>query len=383
MTDLIILGSTGSIGLSALRVVDSFPGRFRIKGLSCRTNMTRLRQQIEQHQPALVSVCGKEALFSDEYRSIKRDFPHIEFFEGNDGVEALASQPSDILLSAIVGAAGLRPALAAVHAAKRIALANKETLVMAGDLFMKKVAEAGVELLPVDSEHSAIFALLAKEKKSDLDKIIITASGGSLRDKTSAELSLVTPQQALDHPTWSMGAKITIDSATLMNKGLEVIEAHHLFDVPYDRIDVVVHPESIIHSMIQTVDGAIYAHMSVTDMAFPILNALVYPEKIPNPFGKLDLAMIGALTFRPYDAVRFPALALCYDAGREGGTMPAVLNAANEVAVRAFLDRRISYNDIVRTVSSVMERHEKLSNPDINDIFAADEWARENVLTIL
>ena len=382
MTDLIILGSTGSIGKSALRVAESFPDRFRIKGLSCKGSLPLLREQIARFSPSFVAVSSDEACASGEYRLLKKEFPSVEFFEGDEGVVELASKRCDILLSAVVGAAGLRPALAAARSAKRIALANKETLVMAGDLFMKSVAEAGCELIPVDSEHSAIFSLLDGRDRSTLDRIIITASGGSLRDRSCAELASVTPDIALAHPTWNMGAKITIDCATMMNKGLEVIEAHHLFAVPYDRIGVVVHPESIIHSMIQTVDGSVYAHMGVTDMAFPILNALSYPEKLPNPFGKLDFAKLGALTFRPYDKDRFPALSLCFDAGREGGTMPAVLNAANEVAVAAFLDRRIGYLDIVRTVSSVMERHEKLSDPGIHDIFAADEWARESALNM-
>lgn len=382
MTDIIILGSTGSIGRSALRVVESFPERFRIKGLSCKGSLPLLREQIERYRPQFVAVSSAEACGSDAYRALKKEFASTEFFDGDDGVVELASKRCDILLSAVVGAAGLKPALAAVKSAKRIALANKETLVMAGDLFMKEVASAGCELIPVDSEHSAIFCLLDGRDRSFLDTIIVTASGGSLRDRTLPELSSVTPDIALAHPTWNMGAKITIDCSTMMNKGLEVIEAHHLFGVSYDRIDVVVHPESIIHSMVQTVDGAVYAHMGVTDMVFPILNSLSYPEKIANPFGKLDLARLGALTFRSYDRERFPALALCYDAGREGGTMPAVLNAANEVAVAAFLDRRIGYLDIVRTVSSVMERHEKLSDPGIHDIFAADEWARESALNM-
>ena len=336
-----------------------------------------------RYHPESVAVSSRTTLVSDEYRILKHDFPGTRFFEGDEGVIELASQSSDILLSAIVGAAGLKPALAAVSSAKRIALANKETLVMAGDLFMKKISVSGCELIPVDSEHSAIFSLLSGIKRSVLDKVIITASGGSLRDRNLDELSRVTPEDALAHPTWHMGAKITIDCATMMNKGLEVIEAHHLFSLPYDRIDVVIHPESIIHSMVQTSDGSVFAHMGVTDMAFPILNALVYPDKLANPFGKLDLAAIGSLSFRSCDHVRFPALSLCCDAGREGGTMPAVLNAANEIAVRAFLDRKIGYLDIVRTVASVMERHQKISDPCLNDIFAADEWARESARTII
>jgi 1-deoxy-D-xylulose-5-phosphate reductoisomerase len=273
--------------------------------------------------------------------------------------------------------------MVATKHAKRIALANKETLVMAGDLFMKAVSENGCELIPVDSEHSALFALLDGKNREDILRLIVTASGGSLRDRSASELERVTPEEALAHPTWNMGAKITIDSATLMNKGFEVIEAHHLFSLPYEKIDVIVHPESIIHSMVETREGSIYAHMSVTDMAFPITNALTYPEKCENPFGRLDLAQIGKLTFREYDPVRFPALALCYASGRAGGTANAVLNAANEIAVAAFLDRRIGYGDIVRVVSDALAKHEIQSAPALEDIFEADSWARAQATSMI
>jgi 1-deoxy-D-xylulose-5-phosphate reductoisomerase len=380
---LIILGSTGSIGRSALKVVDSFPDSYAIAGLSCNANLALFREQISRCRPKYAAVTSPGVLSSNEYADLKKDFRDVTFLEGEKGVAALASTDCDILLSAIVGGAGCVPALAAIGHAKRIALANKETLVMAGEIFMQKIASAKCELIPVDSEHSAIFSLLENRDRKDLRRIIITASGGSLRDKTSEELEDVTPDAALKHPTWNMGAKITIDSATLMNKGLEVIEAHHLFNLPFDMIDVVVHPESVVHSMIETNDGAIYAHMGVTDMVFPILNALEYPEKRKNPFGCLDLAKVGSLTFKEYDPVRFPSLALCYDAGREGGTMPAVLNAANEIAVRGFLDRRVSYGDIVRIVSRSMESHVTVHAPSLEDIFEADRRARDDAESII
>ncbi|HNX58490.1 MAG TPA: 1-deoxy-D-xylulose-5-phosphate reductoisomerase, partial [Spirochaetota bacterium] len=320
---------------------------------------------------------------SAEYASLVESFPDIEFLPEAGGLVNLASIECDILLSAIVGGAGCAPAMAATKHAARIALANKETLVMAGDLFMNAVRENKCELIPVDSEHSALFALLDGKNRDELRRLIITASGGSLRDKTADELSRVTPEQALAHPTWNMGAKITIDSATLMNKGFEVIEAHHLFSLPYDMIDVIVHPESVIHSMIETCEGSIFAHMSVTDMAFPIANALTYPDKCENPFGRLDLASLAKLTFREYDPVRFPALRICYEAGRTGGTATAVLNAANEIAVSAFLDRRIAYGDIVRVVSDALESHEIMSAPALEDIFEADKWARAHATKMI
>jgi 1-deoxy-D-xylulose-5-phosphate reductoisomerase len=381
--NLIILGSTGSVGGSALRVVDSFPERFSITGLSCHSNLTLFREQLRKYQPRVAAVSSPSAIISEEYREIRKEFPYIEFFEGDRGVAECAAIDCDILLSAIVGGAGCVPAFSAIGHAKRIALANKETLVLAGDIFMQKIERAKCELIPVDSEHSAIFFLLDHRPRTDLDRIIITASGGSFRDKTIDELKSVTPEQALDHPTWNMGDKITIDSATLMNKGFEVIEAHHLFRMPYNKIDVIIHPESVVHSMIETKDGAVYAHLGVTDMAFPVLGALCYPEKVKNPFGHLSLSEIGALTFREPDHRRFPALSLCYAAGKTGGTAPAVLNAANEIAVRAFLDRRIAYMDIVKVVTKALDDCLMIQNPSLEELFEADRGAREYAETLI
>ncbi len=383
MNSLTILGSTGSIGLSALRVVRSDPERFKVFGLACNRNLEILSKQINEFKPAVVAI-GDESVRESEFVTLLREkFPEVEFLFGEEGIIDLASRKCDIVLSSIVGGAGLKPSLAALDGCKRLALANKETLVMAGDLFMKLAEEKGVELIPVDSEHSAIFMLMRNVKQQELERIILTASGGSLRDYPVDELKAVTPEIALKHPTWSMGSKITIDSATLMNKGLEVIEAHYLFNAGYDRIDVVIHPESIIHSMIETVDGAVYAHMGQADMALPIINAMTFPEKVRNSFGRLNFAEVAKLTFREYDSRRYPALELCYAAGRSGGNMPSILNAANEEAVYAFLDRRIAFTDIVKIVEKTISLGSFIKDPDINAIFESDAEARDIARTLI
>lgn len=377
MNSLTILGSTGSIGLSALRVVRSAPERFKVFGLTCNRNLEILSNQIDEFKPAVAAIGDETVRDSETVMRLRKKYPAVEFLFGEAGIIELASRKCDIILSSIVGGAGLKPSLASLDGCKRLALANKETLVMAGDLFMKLAGEKGVELIPVDSEHSAIFMLMRNIKQGELERIILTASGGSLRDYPVENLESVTPEIALKHPTWSMGSKITIDSATLMNKGLEVIEAHYLFNTEYDRIGVVVHPESIIHSMVETVDGAVYAHMGQADMAFPILNALTYPEKIRNSFGRLNFAEVAKLTFRAYDSERYPALELCYAAGRKGGNTPALLNAANEEAVYAYLDRRIAFTDIVKIVEKTVSLGRFRSAPDLNGIFESDAEARD------
>jgi 1-deoxy-D-xylulose-5-phosphate reductoisomerase len=382
-SNVTILGSTGSIGASALRVIDAFPSEFHVFGLSCNANIATLRSQIVRYKPSVVAIAAAEVVGSEAYVSLIRDFPNIQFLECEEGVIQLAQMEVDILLSAIVGAAGFKPAIAAIPHIKRLALANKETLVMGGELVQEEVQKYATELIPVDSEHSAILSLLQHLNQTYIEKIILTASGGSLLYTSLDDLAYVSPEHALNHPTWSMGDKITIDSATLMNKGLEVIEAHHLFDIAYDKIDVIIHPESIIHSMVETTDGAIYAHMGKADMAFPILQAFVYPEKRENPFGNLDLAAVGTLTFKEYDVMRFPALQMCYDAGKEGGTMPVVLNSANEVAVKAFLDKKIRYIDIVQIVQETLGSHKKGSGLELEAIFRADSWAREYAKKII
>jgi len=374
-----ILGSTGSIGVSTLRVIEAFPDSFTVYGLSCNKRLDILKKQIALFKPAVVAVSDGETVLSSQYDQLVREYPEIRFLTGDEGIEELASQAVDILVSAIVGAAGLKPTMAAMDCVKRIAIANKETLVMAGTIVMDTARRRGVELLPIDSEHNAIFSLMQNRKPGDIKKIIITASGGSLRDFPLDKLDDVTPDEALQHPTWSMGDKITIDSATLMNKGLEVIEAHHLFDIPFDAIDVVIHPESVVHGMIELVDGSVMSHMSITDMALPIINALTYPNHLCHDFGSLDIEKLGSLTFKKYEPERYPALELCYRAGITGGTMPAVLNAANEEAVYAFLDGNTGFTDIVKIVATITENHQVVSDPDLEQIYAADWWARQQV----
>lgn len=383
MKTITLLGSTGSIGLSAARVLRLLKDEFRVYGLSCGKNLSVLEEQISEFQPAAVAVADRNARLSDKYADLKKRFSHVEFIDSDVPVSELAARSVDMTLSAIVGAAGLAPSLAALGAVKRLALANKETLVMAGDIFMSEAARLNTEIVPVDSEHSAVFSLIQNIGTGELERVLLTASGGSLRNLSIEELPHVTPERALAHPTWSMGSKITIDSATLMNKGFEVIEAHHLFNLPYDKIEVVIHPESSVHSMAETVDGAVYAHMGVADMAHPILFALKYPDKISNNFGRLDFKKHMALNFLPYDEIRYPALSLCYEAGKRGGTAPAVLNASNEVAVAAFLDGKISFTDIVKIVEKTVSAHDVLDNPGIDEIFAFDAQAREKTDKII
>jgi 1-deoxy-D-xylulose-5-phosphate reductoisomerase len=368
-----ILGSTGSIGTSALKVIRAFPGKFKVYGLSCNNNIDLLENQIEEFSPEICSVGTSD---KTKFESLKNRYKNIEFIYGDNSAVEIASRPVDIVLTAIVGAAGLLPSMAAIKSAKRIALANKETLVMAGDIFIKEVNKNNIELIPVDSEHGAIFSIMKNLSVTDIEKIILTASGGSLRDFYIDDLDAVTPEEALNHPTWSMGNKITIDSATLMNKGFEVIEAHYLFNVPYEKIEIVIHPESVIHSMVETPDGSVFAHMGIADMAMPILNAFSFPESVKNDFGKLDLVKRGSLHFNHCDEKRYPALNLCFEAGKTGGTMPAVINAANEMAVRAFLDKNIAFTDIAKIAEKTMNSHKVIRNPGIEEIINADKEAR-------
>lgn len=372
-----ILGSTGSIGVSSLRVAEFLKKDYYVYGLACQSNIELLEKQIIDFQPRVAAVKCDETIESKQYKELKSRFNNVEFLEGDEGVIELARRSVDILVSAIVGAAGLKPTLEAIKSVKRIALANKETLVMAGDHVMSEISKNDVELVPVDSEHSAIYSLLNGHSIDDIERIILTASGGSLREIPVEQFDSVTPEIALNHPTWDMGNKITIDSATLMNKGFEVIEAKHLFNIGYDKIDIIIHPESIIHSMIESVDGSIYAHMGVADMALPILNAFKHPVKMKNNFGRLKLEELGSLNFSAFDSKKYPALELCYYAGKCSGTMPAVLNASNEVAVNAFLNKKILFTDIVKIVEKTMEQHNNIINPDIDCILDTDKNTRE------
>lgn len=378
-TGVVILGSTGSIGLQALDVIERHQDRFSLVGVAAYNESQVLCQQARRCHPLVVNVAEREA-----YRALQHELPAgVSLSLGMPGMCELAAHPqADIVLVAVSGAIGIEPTLNAIAAGKRIALANKETLVAAGDLVMRRVAQAGVELLPVDSEHSAIFQCLAGER-AHLHKIWLTASGGPFRGYSASQLEEVTVAMTLKHPTWMMGPKITVDSATLMNKGLEVIEAHHLFEVGYDDIEVVVHRESMVHSLVEFTDGSYLAHLGPHDMRIPIQYALTYPARVISPAQRLDLFSLAGLHFEKPDRARFPALDLAYQAGRSGGTMPAVMNAANEVAVAAFLSGRISFNAIVPAVIEVMERHQPVPAADLETILGADHWARQQAEIII
>jgi 1-deoxy-D-xylulose-5-phosphate reductoisomerase len=375
MRSLAILGSTGSIGVSTLDVVRQHPDKFSVAGLAAGRDIALLAEQIKEFRPEAVSVRDEESIV--KLQAILGDYkPEILF--GSDGACAIAAADGpDMVVSAIVGAAGLLPTVSAIKAGKHIALANKETLVVAGQLVSDLVKKHNVQLLPVDSEHSAIFQSLEGHRTEDVERIILTASGGPFRNTSAEELKKVGLEQALKHPQWSMGAKITIDSATMMNKGLEVIEAHWLFNMPAEKIGVVVHPQSIIHSMVEYIDGCVIAQLGAPDMRAPIAYALSYPDRCISGIQKLDLIKIGTLTFEEPDMVRFPALSLAFDALKAGRTYPAVLNAANEIAVAAFLDKKISFVDIATTVDKTMQSHDAFTPVELEEYITADKWARD------
>lgn len=373
MRHLAILGSTGSIGTNTLAVVAEHPDQFEIVALAAGTNVEEMVRQVNRFRPRLVSMATKEA--AEAVRS--RVDAGVKVTWGDEGVLAVATHPdADYVVSALVGSRGLRPTLAAIEAGKDIGLANKETLVTAGHIVKKAAERAGVTIYPIDSEHSAIFQCLNGERYTDVHRIMLTASGGAFRDWTREQLAEATPEAALKHPNWSMGAKVTIDSATMMNKGLEVIEAHWLFDLPYNRIDVVIHPESIIHSMVEFVDGAVMAQLGTPDMRVPIQYALTYPKRLSLSTKRLDWVELGSLHFRRADFDRYPCLRMAYEAGRIGGTMPTVLNAANEVAVERFLAREISFLEMEKVIERVMELHQPITEPSLEAIDEADRWAR-------
>ncbi|MDI3257260.1 MAG: 1-deoxy-D-xylulose-5-phosphate reductoisomerase [Kyrpidia sp.] len=373
-TGVAILGSTGSIGQSTLDVVSARPDRFSVKALAAGKNVDRLISQIAGVRPELVAVADAEKAAEVKAKSPVK----VDVVWGEEGLVAAATHPdADIVVSALVGFAGLIPTLRAIREGKRIALANKETLVAAGELVMREIRRFGAQLIPVDSEHSAIFQCLRGERASEVARLWLTASGGALRDWSRQEMQGAEIADVLRHPNWTMGHKITVDSATLMNKGLEVIEAHWLFEVPYERIEVVIHPESIVHSAVEFVDGAVMAQMAVPDMRIPIQYALSFPERWPGRGKPFRLSEMGALHFHPPDPRRFPCLGYAYDAGRSGGTMPAVLNAANEVAVQWFLSGRIPFLAIEEILRRVMDMHEPVAHPDLDTILWADAWARE------
>ncbi|MEE9514537.1 MAG: 1-deoxy-D-xylulose-5-phosphate reductoisomerase, partial [Candidatus Brocadiales bacterium] len=374
MKKIAILGSTGSIGKNALSVIRSLGTGYSATALTTNSNWELLAEQAEEFHPRRVAIVDKEG-----GRRLKERLSDnsIEILTGEESIEGVVSDDGvDFVLSAIVGAAALPATLKAIEHKKDLALANKEALVMAGDIVTARAAKMGVSLIPVDSEHSAIFQSLAAGRRSELKRIILTASGGAFRDYPADKLDKVTPEQALDHPTWKMGKKITIDSATLMNKALEIIEAKWLFGLKAEEIEVVIHHQSIIHSMVEFRDGSVIAQMGLPDMKLPIQYALTYPERMPAPAGTqhLDLAGLGKLTFEGPDLHRFPALRLGFWAAGDGGTLPAVMNAANEVAVEAFLGRKIRFSGITKTVEEVMHKHTINRKPTLEDIMTADHW---------
>jgi len=370
---VVILGSTGSIGESALKVARDIPERMEVVGLAAGKNVTRLMEQVREFQPKAIAIGDEIAAKS----AISNQQSAISVLIGEDGLCELAMLPeADMVLISIVGTAGLRPALAAIKAGKDIAVASKEILVMAGEAVMTAARKKGVQVLPVDSEHNAIFQCIEDRSREQVRRIILTASGGPFRTWPAADLENVTRAQALKHPTWVMGAKITIDSATLFNKGLEMIEARWLFDVEMARVDVVVHPQSIIHSMVEFVDNSVLAQLSATDMCFPIQFAVTWPERVPNRLPPLDFSKLAKLEFEAPRCKDFPALELARWAGTEGGTLPSVMNAANEIAVAAFLDGRCSFPAIWRTVESVMRAHIVKPHASLVEILDADSWAR-------
>lgn len=374
MKQLAVLGSTGSIGFSTLEIVAAHPDRFRVVALTAGRNLPLLQQQIRRFNPKLVAVLG--AADAAELRSaLGPGAPEI--LSGIEGLIACACHPdADMVLSAIVGAAGLIPTIAAIENGKDIALANKETLVSAGPLVMAAVARKGVRLFPVDSEHSAIFQSLEGHRKKDVRRLILTASGGPFRSRSLAELQRVTPAEALAHPNWSMGRKISIDSATMMNKGLEVIEACWLFNLPAEQVSIHIHPQSIVHSMVEYLDGTVIAQLGIPDMKIPIAYALSYPERLPLDLPPLDLCSLGSLTFETPDLQRFACLDLAYAAMREGGSAPAVLNAANEVAVESFLGGEISFLQIPDIIRATLDNHRVAPLEHIDEVLRADRWAR-------
>lgn len=382
LKNIAILGSTGSIGRSALQVVEQFPDRLQVVALAAGRNIDLLAEQIHRFRPRLAAVFDLQ--LAKDLTSRLQPGIEVEVVAGSQGYQQVAScAEAEMILSSMVGAAGLIPTLSAIRAGKDVALANKETLVMAGALVMGEVRRSQVELLPVDSEHNAIFQAMEGHRREDLKRILLTASGGPFLNMPKEQLESVTPTQALAHPNWAMGPKISIDSATLMNKGLEVIEAKWLFGVPVEKIDVHVHPQSIVHSMVEYVDGSVIAQMGIPDMRIPIAYALAYPERLELDLPRLDFFTVQTLTFQEPDLNRFPCLKLAFAACKAGGTMPAVLNAANEVAVQAFLDNRIPFSGIPRLVNQAMEEHALDPAAELEAILEADAWARRRTEEII
>lgn len=382
--NITILGSTGSIGRQALEVVGQYPERFKVMALAAGSNFRLLAEQARKYKPSYIVINSAHLL--PELRELVSGLP-VTVLAGIDGMNQIAVLPEvDLVLTAVVGSIGIGPTLAGINAGKTIALANKETLVAAGSIIIPAALKHKVNILPVDSEHSAIFQCLQGTKPSDVRRLILTASGGPFRNYRPEDLKNVTLEQALNHPNWNMGGKITIDSATMFNKGLEIIEAHWLFNMDFDRIEAVIHPESIIHSLVELADGSHLAQMGLCDMRLPIQYALTYPEHLPNPFPKLDLLKGAQLNFLPVDFKLFPAVQLAYEVGRHGGSLPAAMNAANEEAVKSFLMGKIKFIDIIGIVSEVIAEYHRenfAKDPGLDEILAVDSWARIRSIEII
>ncbi len=399
MKAISVLGSTGSIGTQTLSIVEDFPDQFRVVALSAGRNLSLLVSQIQRHRPDVVALADQALLaeLKDRLMALPADtrpepLPHL--VGGPEGLDVVASWDSaDLVVTGIVGCAGLLPTLAAIRAGKDLAVANKETLIAAGPVVLPELKKSGSRLLPADSEHSAIFQCLQGTPWSDtarlstgvptpgLRRIQLTASGGAFRDWSAADLEKATVADATSHPNWSMGKKITVDSASLMNKGLEVIEAHYLFGLDYDHIEIVIHPQSIIHSMVELADSSVLAQLGWPDMKLPILYCMSWPSRLETPWRRLDLTEVGQLSFRAPDPAKYPCMDLAYAAGRAGGTMPAVLNAANEEAVAQFLEEKIHFLDIPKMIEGACEQHKPdlAANPCLDDVLAVDQWARQAV----
>jgi 1-deoxy-D-xylulose-5-phosphate reductoisomerase len=373
MKQITILGSTGSIGTQTLEIVEKNPDLFSVSCLTANTNWELLAEQALKFRPSVVAIgeSGRVPMLRDALKS-----ENITVLSGDDGIREAAMVDADAVVVALVGISGLVPTLAAIQSGKEIALANKETLVVGGELVMKKARENNVPILPIDSEHSAIFQCLNGENRQDVRKIYLTSSGGPFRKLSLEEIRNKTAADALKHPTWDMGKKVTIDSSTLMNKGFEVIEARWLFDIEPEQIEVIVHPQSIIHSMVEFIDGSIIAQLSLPDMRIPIQYALSYPKRLEADFVTTDFAKIGSLTFEPPRTEEFPCLKYAFEAIKTGGTMPAVLNGANEIAVSLFLQDKIRFMDIPGTIRQVMDNHQPVMNPELEDLLEADRYAR-------
>ena len=399
MKAISVLGSTGSIGTQTLEIVEDFPDQFRVVALSAGRNLSLLVSQIQRHRPDVVALADPELLaeLKDRLMALPADTrPETlpQLVAGPEGLDVVASwDAADLVVTGIVGCAGLLPTLAAIRAGKDLAVANKETLIAAGPVVLPELKKSGSRLLPADSEHSAIFQCLQGTPWSDtarlstgvptpgLRRIQLTASGGAFRDWSAADLEKATVADATSHPNWSMGKKITVDSASLMNKGLEVIEAHYLFGLDYDHIEIVIHPQSIIHSMVELADSSVLAQLGWPDMKLPILYCMSWPSRLETPWRRLDLTEVGQLSFRAPDPAKYPCMDLAYAAGRAGGTMPAVLNAANEEAVAQFLEEKIHFLDIPKMIEGACEQHkgDLAANPCLDDVLAVDQWARQAV----